>query len=99
VSLLEVYELAAERGELDTEYLGLREVAGRRCLMLRRTLPAREDYPAKVTDVYIDTELLVPVCIEAIDWNDQFESRYVYTDIRINTGLTPADFTEEAAGF
>lgn len=99
VSLVEVYELAQSRDELETEYMGLREVNGRQTLMLRRTLPPRDDYPAEVTDVYIDAELLVPVCIEAADWGDQFESRYIYTDIRTNVGLTPADFTEDANGF
>jgi len=97
-SLLKVYERAAERGELKTSFLGRRTVAGRDTLVLERILPARDDYPAEKTRVYIDTDLLVPVCIEAWDWNGDLESRYVYKDIKANTGLKDDDFTPKANG-
>ena len=97
-SLLDVYELAASRGDLKTSFGGYRSVAGRNTLVLERLLPARDDYPAKKTRIYIDLELLVPVCIEAWDWDGNLESRYIYKDIKVNTGLSADDFTPQANG-
>ena len=48
--------------------------------------------------MYIDVENLVPVCIEAFDWNGQRTSQYVYSNVRLNVGLGSKDFEPEACG-
>ncbi|NQU76565.1 MAG: DUF1571 domain-containing protein [Planctomycetes bacterium] len=97
-SLINVYELAASRGELMTEFQGYRQVAGRETIVLQRILPQQDGYPAAKTVIYIDTELLVPLCIEAWDWDGNFESRYIYKDVKLNVGLTQADFVPAKNG-
>jgi hypothetical protein len=97
-SLLEVYELAAKRGENVDSYLGVRNVAGRKALVLQRDLPARKDYPAKQTTWYLDTEYLVVTRLEGTDWDDQLQCTYTSKDITFNVGLKDSDFTPEANG-
>ncbi len=96
--LIAVSEQADAAGEMQTEFLGYRQVDGRAALALQRILPAGQDYPARKTLVYIDAEWLVPIRIEAWDWDDQLTSQYTFKDIRFNTGLTPQDFLPAANG-
>ena len=97
VSLLNVYKEAKQRGELTkTSFGGYADVAGRRAIVLVRYLPPVNDYPAYKTITYIDTEHLVPICIEGFDWDEEFSCRYIYKDIKMNVGLTAADFRPEA---
>lgn len=97
-SLIEVYELADERGDLTTGFAGRKMVAGRATVVLQRILPARDDYPAAKTLIYIDVQRLVPVCIEAWGWDGNLDSRYIYKDVKINVGLTEQDFTPQNNG-
>ena len=90
--LIGVYELAGKRGELETAFEGYKMVAGRKTAVLVRTLPARQEYPAAITRIYIDTQRLLPLCIEAWDWDGKLDSRYIYKDVTINVGLTSEDF-------
>ena len=94
-SLLNVYALAHRRGESRDLFAGYARLAGRDTVVLERYLPPRRDYPAKRTLVYIDLEYLVPICIEGYNWDDQLTSRYVYSDIEFNVGLTDEDFRPE----
>ncbi len=89
-----VYRAAEKAGHLQEEFVGFGtpELTGRRCAILKRTLPPEDDYPAKVTHVYIDLEYLVPTVVEGLGWDDELSCRYVFTDIRFNTGLTDEDF-------
>jgi hypothetical protein len=106
-SLIEVYVQAKKKGDLACE-IGLTgpdgqqsvfaEVAGRKTIVLIRTLPAREDYPAKRTEIYIDVDSLVPVLVRGYNWDDQLSSSYLFTDLKFNVGLTPDDFLPEANG-
>ena len=91
-SLLAVYETAKARGDLQFSLLGYKDVAGRKALVLSRLLPAKDEYPVAKTLIYLDVETLLPICIEAWDWQGNLESRYVYKDIEFNVGLTEADF-------
>ncbi len=97
-SLLEIYELAKRQGDLRTEFGGYAEIAGRKTIVLKRYLPAKKEYPAKTTVVYIDLEYLVPICIEGYNWDDQPSSRYVYKDVKFNVGLKEEDFLPRANG-
>jgi len=95
-SLLDVYELAAGRGESTDRFLGFREIDGRRVLALERLLPPRADYPAKLTIWYLDSERLLPLGVEAYDWDDRLTCSYLYKDVKLNVGLTAEDFTPKA---
>lgn len=97
-SLLDVYREAESAGDLREEFGGYAEVDGRRCVRLVRYLPPKGDYPAHKTEVYIDLEYLVPVCVEGLNWDNELASRYVYKDIRFNVSLTEEDFRPETLG-
>lgn len=98
-SLIDVYQAARRAGECTEQFGGYAKVAGRDCLALVRHLPAGgRSYPAWKTTTYIDLEYLLPTCIEALDWDKQLISRYVYRDVKLNLGLKEADFTPAANG-
>ena len=95
-SLLDVYRQARQAGDLETGYGGRVELNGRPAVVLIRTLPDKNDYPAHVTRTYIDEGYLVPVRIEATNWDGQFQAMYEYTDIDFSAKLTDRDFRPEA---
>jgi len=95
-SLLEVYKEAKSQGDLTTAFGGFADVAGQKCVVLIRYLPAKNDYPAYKTLIYVDVDHLIPVCIEAYDWDENLQCRYMYRDLKFNVGLTDDDFTPEA---
>ena len=99
-SLVDMYRLAEERGDLRTEFVGVGEMAGREVLIINRFLPDRPDYDAAKTTIYIDIEYLVPVMIEGYDWSDdeKLVARYLFRDIKFNVGLTEEDFSAAAFG-
>jgi len=96
ISLLEVYRQAAAKGHLKQEFGGYVNVAGRDAIVLNRYLPAKEDYPAHLTEICLDLETLVPVRIRGFDWDGRCTSRYVYKDVKFNVGLSDEDFTPKA---
>ena len=95
-SLLEVYELSEKRGEAVNTFEGYGEIDGQKVFVLQRMLPAREDYPAKKTRVYIGVETLAPLGVDGWDWDDQLFCSYRFQDVKFNAGLTATDFTPEA---
>ncbi len=101
-ALLEIYNLAKKQGDLKVEFGGLVQVksSGRQAYRLVRYLPNKPEYhtAAQKTVTLIDTEYLVPVNVEGTDWNGDISSRYDFTDIVFNKGLSSKDFTPEANG-
>lgn len=100
-NLLDVYQIAAARHELQTSFLGYGEMCGRKVLILQRVLPYTKEYAAragKTTVWYLDVEYLVPLAMETHDWTDQLVAKYSYADIKFNMGLSDKDFTPEANG-
>lgn len=100
-SLLDVYRLARERGELKQAFGGYAEVAGRKTIVLVRHLPDTEEYrrtAAPLTKIYIDLDYLVPIMIEGTEHDGPGPSgkgllcRYVYEDVKFNVGLTEDHF-------
>lgn len=96
--LIAVSARAAERGHLTWAYVGRARVAERPAVVLERYLPEKKSYPACRTRVYIDAEHLLPICIEAWDADDRLLCRYVFADVKLNTGLTAGDFDPDANG-
>jgi hypothetical protein len=97
-NLVEVYREAKEVDDLRIEFGGFTEVFGSKCVRLLRYLPLKGDYPAKLTEIHIDVETLLPVCIKGFDWDDQLTSKYIYRDLRFNVGLNDENFTKAANG-
>ncbi len=95
-SLLRVYRQARAAGDLTASFGGYAEVAGRKAVVLVRQLPAKDNYPAARTLIFIDLEYLVPIAVEGYDWDQQLCSRYVFKDIRFNVGLSSEDFLPAA---
>ncbi|NLF32164.1 MAG: DUF1571 domain-containing protein [Planctomycetes bacterium] len=96
--LIEVSRQADQEGDLKWSYVGRQGVADQPALVIERHLPEDKGYPAYRTRVYIDTENLLPVCVEAWDAKDRLLCRYVFSDVKLNTGLTAKDFTPDANG-
>ena len=99
-SLLDVYKLADQRGDLTSEYGGrvVHAESGRTAIKLTRYLKQKPDYPAWKTDVYIDEEYLVPIGVDGWDWDKKQYCHYAFKDIRFNIGLTEKDFLPESNG-
>ncbi len=97
-NLLEVYELAESRGDAVNSFEGYKQIGDEKVFVLVRMLPARDDYPAKKTVVYISVDHLVPLCVEGYDWDDQLFCSYLFKDVKFNVGLMEKDFTPEANG-
>lgn len=96
--LIKYSEIALARGELKLEYKGRSSVKGRPSYVFVRNLPyAGEDgpYPDRVAIVHLDKEWLVPVSIHTYsdDAETKLLGRYLTTDVELNVGLSPADFT------
>ena len=96
-SLLEVYELAARRGDGENRFAGYKQVAGRRVLVLERVLPPKQDYPTHKTVLYLDAEWLLPLGVEGYDWEGQLTCRYLYKDVDFSAELSEKDFTPQAS--
>lgn len=105
-SLIKVYSKAQTEGDLKTTFGGYAFVGGdpqagiegRKCVVLIRHLPPKNDYPAYKTLVYIDVDYLVPICIEGYDWDEKLQCRYIYKDLKFNVALREDDFTPQAIG-
>jgi hypothetical protein len=94
--LIKVYALAKQQDDLQTKYLGKKEINGRKCILIERTLPPKEEYPCKKMVAAIDLEYLVPIYVTSYDWQDELVSRYEYTNLQFNVGLRLAQFTAKA---
>lgn len=84
-------------GVLDLRYDGESEVDGRPTYVLVRYLPYTGDgskYPNAKMVMHIDQEWLVPTAVYgyADKEGTQLLCSYVFTDVKINPGLTDADF-------
>ncbi|MBN1845161.1 MAG: DUF1571 domain-containing protein [Sedimentisphaerales bacterium] len=97
-SLLEIYRLARERGDLRIGYVGKTQVDDRTCIAMERLLPDQKDYPYARLVMEFDAEFLLPTAVTCYDWQGRLLSRYEYRDIRFNIGLTPEMFTAKANG-
>jgi len=98
LDLILKYSLVAQkRGELELRYVGEGTVDDRSTYVFERVLPytgVDGEYPDRVLVYHLDTERLVPVmCASyADDAKKTLLGQYEYTDVRLNEGLTDADF-------
>jgi len=85
-------ELAERNGELRMQYVGTMEVGGRKVYCVKRILPEKDIYPCHELVVFVDVELLIPVGADSYMWDGQLQSKYRYTDVKLNAGLADEDF-------
>jgi Protein of unknown function (DUF1571) len=72
---------------------------------IRITHPTpRKNFRAYISRIFLDNELRVPICYIAYTWPEQpgqlptikeLEETYTYADLKLNTGLTAADFDDK----
>ena len=96
-SILQVAEEAEQKGLLQYTFDGSATLKGRPCLVITRiiTQPWQPDIPNRMR-IFIDRELLLPVRLEGHASDGAFMWQYEFDDIRLNPGLTAADFTPKA---
>jgi len=94
--MIRIYQQAKQEGDLQTRYLGQTQVDNRPCIAMERVLPAKKDYPCARMVMEFDEEYLLPTAITSYDWQGKLLSKYVFTDIKLNTGLSLAEFTPQA---
>ena len=95
--IIRAYALANEQ-DLSGEYLGIKEMAGRECLVLSRNLPSIDGQPPCKLVTFLDKEYLLPIRIESYDTAGERLSVYTYLDVRFNLGLTDELFSPKANG-
>jgi hypothetical protein len=85
---------AFRNGVLRVVDRGTTESAGRRARQIECVLPqdSRAGYYGYRVLLTFDEEYLLPVRVVVYDWADQLVEDYVYTDLRLNPGLTGQDF-------
>jgi hypothetical protein len=102
--LLEVGYKDAKFGECDVKWFekGVNgvpmKIGDRECTLIRVTHPERRPhFMFHVADVFVDKELNLPIRYSSYDWaksgeKPQLIESYMYSNLKINVGLTDADF-------
>ena len=103
--LIKYCEIARESGDLKLDYCGETRFDGRPVWVVRRTLPytgVTGLYPDRIAEVFIDKEYRVPVAVYCYS-DDAKEphnllGKYEYRNIRMQAGLSEADFDPQTYG-
>ncbi|HZZ71485.1 MAG TPA: DUF1571 domain-containing protein [Pirellulales bacterium] len=97
--LIEVGENDAKFGECEVKYFKNAKINGSvaTCIQVEHPVP-RRDFLFNIARIFIDDELNVPIRYEAYTWPAQKGDKpelleeYTYLNIKLNVGLTNADF-------
>ena len=99
VKLIEKGERDRKQGECKVDFHTGATVGGRACTVLVVSHPVPRPYfDFHVAEIFIDDELNIPIRYAAYEWpaqeggEKQLLEEYTYRDIKINLGLTNADF-------
>lgn len=102
VKLLERGQTARQYADVKAEFRKNARVKDRTCTVLQVTQPnKRPDLDFYLAQVFIDDQLRVPIRYVAYDWpkaeNETPEviEEYTYLDLKVNVGLSDADFDPE----
>jgi outer membrane lipoprotein-sorting protein len=97
--LIEVGEHDKKFGECDVNITKNAKINHRLCTCIQVVHPVpRRNFIFYMARIFVDDELNVPVRYESYDWPAAAGSKpplleeYTYTDLKINVGLTDADF-------
>ena len=95
-------DIAADPAGTNTRVAYFKEatVAGRTCTQIQIEHPKRQsDLSFHLANLFVDDELQVPIRVEGYDWpkapgdNPPLLEEYTYTHLKLNVGLTDADFS------
>jgi hypothetical protein len=92
-SLIRVCEAAQKAGDLKLFYVGEYTVDSRPTEVLLRMLPQKPGYPYHLVVLHIDREMKLPVKFVSLNWNYEVETVFEYSGLKLNVGLTDADFS------
>ena len=92
---------ASKAGELSFFARGEEMVYGRKTQILEAVFPKDKvkGYDAYRVIVNQDIKSKILVRIQIYDWDDQLFEKYGYEDLKLDAGLTDADFDPENAGY
>ncbi|HKQ47086.1 MAG TPA: DUF1571 domain-containing protein [Phycisphaerae bacterium] len=97
--LIKYCERAQQDGVLRLEFCGESRFDGRPVWVIRRFLPYTGEggaYPDKLAEIFIDKEYRIPVAVYCFstDYKDpqHLLGKYEYRNIKLDSGLTEADF-------
>lgn len=103
--LIQYCQYAQARNELRLTFCGDSRFDGRDVWVLKRSLPyTGEDgpYPDRTARVFVDKEYRVPIAVYCYSDDDEkpenLLGKYEYRNIRLNVGLTDADFEPATYG-
>ena len=96
--MIMAYEAANAQGLTTSQYLGIKKVDGRDCLVLSKNLPIVDGLPAYRLVTFLDKDYLLPTRFESYDAAGERFSVYMYQDVRFNLGLTDELFSAKANG-
>lgn len=102
--ILKYARLARDEGTSSLRYAGVGTVGERATHVVERRLPYEGEeatYPDRTLIVHLDRERLVPLAIHcyADDTKEELLASYVFSDVRLNVGLTDEDFLPQGNGF
>jgi len=102
--ILKYARLASDEGAPALRYAGVGTVGERPTHVVERRLPYRNGeatYPDRTLIVHLDRERLIPLAIHcyADDTKQELLASYVFSDVRLNVGLTDEDFLPRGNGF
>jgi hypothetical protein len=93
-----INEYHPEIGEpkVTTKYVNTFEMYDRKFIKLEQTIKNPQDGKDAKRTILYDIDLMIPIERQAYDSKGKLLYKYVYRDLRFNTGLTDEDFTPEA---
>ncbi len=88
------YRKAIAKGELERVNHGIDEVDGHKVFKMQSILPKDESkgyYCYRIMH-YIDFIRSLEIMADIYNWDDELQEKYLYTQIKLNPGLTDRDF-------
>jgi hypothetical protein len=86
---------AGEHGDLEIVRIGEERFENRLCTVVEArsvSRGGRKHYASRMV-LHIDKELMLPTGVAFYDDRDQLFERFIYTDVKLNPGLTAMDFS------
>lgn len=92
-------ERAKKEGVLKLRYLGAGEAFGRDTHHVEAKLPAEQGYYGGTIEIWVDAGNGLPIKIKIFGWDGELWESYGYKDLKLNPGLTDAEFSEDYEGY
>lgn len=82
------------------------KIGDRPCKLIQVVHPDRDPrFDFHIAEIFFDIETQIPLCYKAFTWSEKpdgppvLEEEYTYTDVRLNVGLTDADFDPDNSAY